>query len=120
LIETQKIVGYLDSYDKIYSGGGEDYALATNISNSAVRSANVIMNAYHLIHIYNIIEGDDDKLRVKEYLHIQLPHTSRLLKTEINLNSKIISSAKGKDIKDTTELYMSSLDFVIKLLNKYT
>ena len=120
LAETQKILAYLDSYDRIYSQGGDDYIIATNISNSAARSINVVMNAFHLIHIYNFIDGKEDKLKVADYLRIQLPHASRLLKIELNLTDGIIGSAKGKKIIDTTELYLSSLDFVIKILSKFT
>jgi hypothetical protein len=120
LVETQKILTYLDLYDEIYSRGGEDYVIATNISNSAARSINVVMNAYHLIHIYNFISGKEDKSKVGNYLRIQLPHASRLLKIELNLTEGIISSATNKEIKDTTELYKSSLDLVIKILNLFT
>ena len=120
LVETQKLLTYLDSYDQIYSQGGEDYIIATNISNSAARSINVVMNAYHLIHIYNFLNGKEDKLKVEDYLRKQLPHTSRLLKIELGLTNGIISSARGKEIKDTTELYTTSLNFVIKLLKDFT
>ena len=120
LIETQKILTYIDTFEQITIEGAEEYAIASNVANSIARSINVVMNAYHLIHIYNIIQGEEDRAKVRAYLQKQLPHTSRLLKIEFNLTSKYISSSKNKVIKNSTELYSNSLNFVIKLLNNFS
>ena len=110
----------MNSFDKIYEQGGEEALVAINISNSAARSVNVVMNAYHLIHIYNMIDGDLDKAKVEDYLKQQLPHTLRLLNIEQKLTTSIISPEKHKEIKNTADLYIISLDYVIKILNSFT
>ncbi len=120
LVETKKILTYMNSFDKIYEQGGEEALVAINISNSAARSVNVVMNAYHLIHIYNMIDGDLDKAKVEDYLKQQLPHTLRLLNIEQKLTTSIISPEKHKEIKNTADLYIISLDYVIKILNSFT
>ncbi len=120
LIETQKILTYMDTFEQIAIEGAGEYAIASNVANSIARSINVVMNAYHLIHIYNIIQGEEDRAKVLDYLKKQLPHTSRLLKIEFNLASKYIASSKNEVIKNSTELYIKSLDFVIKLLNNFS
>ena len=120
LVETKKILTYMNSFDKIYEQGGEEALVAINISNSAARSVNVVMNAYHLIHIYNMIDGDLDKAKVEDYLKQQLPHTLRLLNIEQKLTTSIISPEKHKEIKYTADLYIISLDYVIKILNSFT
>jgi hypothetical protein len=120
LVETKKILTYMNSFDKIYEQGGEEALVAINISNSAARSVNVVMNAYHLIHIYNMIDGDLDKAKVEDYLKQQLPHTLRLLNIEQKLTTSIISPEKDKEIKYTADLYIISLDYVIKILNSFT
>ncbi len=110
----------MDTFEQIAIKGAEEYAIASNVANSIARSINVVMNAYHLIHIYNIIQGEEDRVKVRAYLQKQLPHTSRLLKIEFNIVSKYIASSKNKVIKNSTELYINSLDFVIKLLNNFS
>ncbi len=120
LIETQKILTYMDTFEQIAIEGAEEYVIASNVANSIARSINVVMNAYHLIHIYNILQGEEDRAKVRAYLKKQLPHTSRILKIEFNLTSKYIASSKNKVIKNSTELYINSLDFVIKLLNNFS
>ncbi len=117
LIETQNILTYGDTFEQIVIESVEDYAVASNVTNSIVRSLNIVMNTYHLIHIYNIIEGEEDKMKVGDYLRGRITLTSRLLKTEVKLATRFTSSSKSKQIKDITELYVKSLDFVIKLLN---
>jgi len=120
LIETQKVLTYMDTFEQITVEGAEEYSIASNVANSIARSINVVMNAYHLIHIYNIIQGEEDRAKVRAYLQKQLPHTSRLLKIEFNIVSKYIASSKNKVIKNSTELYINSLDFVIKLLDNFS
>lgn len=119
LIETQKILTYGDTFEQIAIERVEEYAVASNVTNSIVRSLNIVMNTYHLIHIYNIIEGEEDKMMVGDYLKGRITHTSRLLKTEVKLAARFTSSSKSKQIKDITELYVKSLGFVIKLLNDF-
>ncbi len=120
LIETQKILAYGDTFEQIAIERVEEYAVASNVTNSIVRSLNIIMNTYHLIHIYNMIEGEEDKMKVGDYLRGRITHTSRLLKTEVKLATRFTSSSKSKQIKDITELYFKSLDFVIKLLGNFS
>lgn len=120
LIETQKILTYIDTFEQIIIEGTEESAIVSNVANSIARSMNVVMNAYHLIHIYNILQGEEDRARVRDYLIKQLPHNSRILKIELKLTSKYISSSKNKVIRNSTELYINSLDFVIKLLNSFS
>lgn len=120
LIEIQKIITYGDSFEQIAIERVEEYAVASNVTNSIVRSINIVMNIYHLIHIYNIIEGEEDKMKVGDYLSGRIPRTLRLLKIEIKLTTQFTSSSKSKQIKDITELYVQSLDFVIKLLNNFS
>ena len=117
LIETQNILTYGDTFEQIVIESVEDYAVASNVTNSIVRSLNILMNTFHLIHIYHIIEGEEDKMKVGDYLRGRITQTSRLLKTEVKLATRFTSSSKSKQIKDITELYVNSLDFVIKLLN---
>ena len=120
LIETQKILTYMDTFEQIAIEGAEEYAIASNVANSIARSINVVMNAYHLIHIYNILQTEEDRAKVRVYLQKQLPHTSKLLKIEFNIVSKYITSSKNTVIKNSTELYINSLYFVIKLLNSFS
>jgi len=120
LIETQKILTYIDTFEQIVTEGAEESVIASNVANSIARSMNVVMNAYHLIHIYNILQGEEDRAKVRDYLIKQLPHNSRILKIEFNLTTKFIALNKNKVIKNSTELYINSLDFVIKLLNSFS
>ncbi len=120
LIETQKILTYGDIFEQIAIERVEEYAVASNVTNSIVRSLNIVMNTYHLIHIYNIIKGEEDKMKVGDYLGGRITHTSRLLKTEVKLTTRFTSSIKSKQIKGITELYVKSLAFVIKLLNDFS
>ncbi|NNG27488.1 MAG: hypothetical protein HKM87_08175 [Ignavibacteriaceae bacterium] len=120
LIETQKILTYIDTFEQIDTEGAEESAIASNVANSIARSMNVVMNAYHLIHIYNILQGEEDRVKVRDYLLKQLPHNSRILRIEFNIVSKYITSSKNTVIKNSTELYINSLDFVIKLLNNFS
>jgi len=120
LNETQKILIYMDTFEQITIQEAEEYAVASNVANSIARSINVVVNAYHLIHIYNIIEGEEDKMKVGGYLRKQIPRTSGLLKIEINLSTKFTSSSKSKQIKDITELYVNSLYLVMEILNNFS
>ncbi len=120
LNETQKILIYMDTFEQITIQEAEEYAVASNVANSIARSINVVVNAYHLIHIYNIIEGEEDKMKVGDYLRMQIPRTSGLLKIEINLSTKFTSSSKSKQIKDITELYVNSLYLVMEILNNFS
>ena len=120
LNETQKILTYMDTFEQITIEEAEEYAVASNVANSIARSINIVVNAYHLIHIYNIIEGEEDKMKVGDYLRMQIPRTSGLLKIEINLSAKFTSSSKSKQIKDITLLYVNSLYLVMELLNNFS
>ncbi len=120
LIETQKILTYMDTIEQITIEGEEEYAVASNVANSLARSINIVVNAYHLIHIYNIIDGEEDKIKVKDYLSQQIPRTLGLLKIEIKLSTGFTSSSQSKQVKEITELYVKSLDSVMKLLNSFT
>ena len=120
LIETQKILTYMDNFEQITIEGEDEYAVASNVANSIARSINIVVNAYHLIHIYNIIEAEKDKIRVGDYLKQQIPRTSGLLKIEIKLSKGFTSSSKSTQIMDITELYVNSLESVMKLLNTFS
>jgi len=120
LIETQKILTYMDTFEQITIEGEEEYAVASNVANSIARSINVVVNAYHLIHIYNLIDGEKDKLKVGDYLREQIPRTLGLLKIEVNLSTRFTNSSKSKQIIDITELYVKSLDSVMKLLYNFS
>jgi len=120
LIEAQKILAYMSTLDQISLEQAAEFAVASNVANSVARSINVVMNAYHLIHIYNIIQGEEDKIKVGEYLGKQIPRTSKLLEIEVKLSTRFTLSNKSKGIKDITESYINSLNFVIKLLNDFS
>jgi len=120
LIETQKILTYMDTIEQITIEGEEEYAVASNVANSLARSINIVVNAYHLIHIYNIIDGEEDKIKVEDYLSQQIPRTLGLLKIEIKLSTGFTSSSQSKQVKEITDLYVKSLDSVMKLLNSFT
>jgi len=120
LTETQKILAYMDRMEQITIKGEEEYAVASNVANSIARSINIVVNAYHLLHIYNIIESEDDKLKVGDYLRQQIPRTSGLLKIEMKLSTGFTSSSKSKEIKEITVLYVQSLATVMKLLNTFS
>ena len=79
LVETQKLLAYMDNIENMTIEGEEEYAVASNVANSFARSINIVVNAYHLIHIYNLIDGEKDKLIVGNYLRQQIPRTSGLL-----------------------------------------
>jgi hypothetical protein len=119
LNETQKILTYMDKIEQITIDGEEEYAVASNVANSIARSINIVVNAYHLIHIYNMIEAEEDKLKVGDYLRQQIPRTSGLLKIEIKLSKGFTSSNKSKQITEISDLYVKSLDSVMKLLNTF-
>ena len=120
LIETQKILTYMDTFEQITIEGEDEYAVASNVANSIARSINIVVNAYHLIHIYNLIEGENDKIKVGDYLRQQIPRTSGLLKIEMKLSTGFTSSSKSKQIKEITVLYVQSLASVMKLLNTFS
>jgi hypothetical protein len=110
LNETQKILTYMDKIEQITIDGEEEYAVASNVANSIARSINIVVNAYHLIHIYK---------KVGDYLRQQIPRTSGLLKIEIKLSKGFTSSNKSKQITEISDLYVKSLDSVMKLLNTF-
>lgn len=120
LIETQKILSYMDNFEQITIDVEDEYAVASNVANSIARSINIVVNAYHLIHIYNLIDGEKDKLKVGDYLREQIPRTLGLLKIEVNLSTRFTNSSKSKQIIDITELYVKSLDSVMKLLYNFS
>ncbi|MCH7774862.1 MAG: hypothetical protein IH784_10735 [Bacteroidetes bacterium] len=119
LIESQKFINYMDSFDQM-SNKYTDLYTYTNISNiaqSVVRSMNLLLNVYHLIHIHNIIQGEEDKQIVGNYVYRQIPKLSRLLKIEHKITESILSSIKTKEINDMTTLYINSLSYVITTLD---
>ena len=120
IIESRKILTYMDTFEKIAREQEEESHIASNVANSMARSMSVVMNAYHLIHIYNIIKGEEDRSTVLDYLKERLPFSSRLLKIEVKVTSKYITLSTNKVIKDNTELYIKSLDFLIMLLNNFS
>jgi len=120
LVETQKLLTYMDNIENMTIEGKEEYAVASNVANSFARSINIVVNAYHLIHIYNLIDGEKDKLKVGNYLRQQIPRTSGLLNIEMKLSKGFTSSSQSKQIKNITELYVSSLESVMKILNSFS
>jgi hypothetical protein len=120
LIENQKMLTYLDNFEQIDLERAGEYAVASNVAHSITRTINVVMNAYHLIHIYSIIQGKEDRATVLDYLKEQLPHTRRLLEIELKLTSKFITASEDKVIKNNTDMYMNSLEFVLKTLNNFS
>ena len=119
LIESQKFINYMDSFDQM-SNKYTDLYTYTNISNiaqSVIRSMNLLLNVYHLIHIHNIIQGEEDKHIVGKYVFRQIPKLSRLLKIEHKITESILSLIKTKEIKDMTTLYINSLSYVITTLD---
>ena len=66
----------MDTFEQFTLEEAQEYAVASIVANSIARSINVVVNAYHRIHIYNIIEGEEDKIKVGDYLRNQIPRTS--------------------------------------------
>ena len=119
LIESQKFINYMDSFDQMSNKYTDiyTYTYISNIAQSVVRSMNLLLNVYHLIHIHNIIQGEEDKHLVGNYVYRQIPKLSRLLKIEHKITESILSSINTKEIKDMTTFYINSLSYVITTLD---
>jgi hypothetical protein len=119
LVEAQKLITYMESFDQMANNYSNVFIVShlTNIAQSVSRSMNILINVYHLIHIHNIIQGVEDKQTVGNYVYQQLPKLSRLLKIERKITNSMLSSVNTKEIKDITTVYITSLNYIITILD---
>ena len=119
LMESRNLLTYMDAYKDFANEENniEEISISSNIGQSVSRSLSNIMNAYHLLYIYSIIETPDTKSDVKAYLDKLMPQKSNLLKLELKFIAQIIRSVQSEKLKNYTKLYIKSLAYVIEQLD---
>ena len=119
LIESQNFLTYMDTYDDFANEETniKEISLASNIGQSVSRSLSNVMNAYHLLFIYSIIQVPENKNNVKAYLDKLIPQKSKLLKLELKFAAHIVRSFQSEKLKNYTKLYIASLAYVIEQLD---